>query len=117
MENVILVRGKEINYFTSQIFFTIVINIAIIICKGVIEMITKVVKVSKKGQITLPREIRKKLGTEVVKIVAQGDSVRIEPVKELAGSLKRYASKYIPMKQAREKAWTEVVSEKHGIRD
>ena len=81
-------------------------------------MISKVVKVSKKGQITLPREVREKLGTEVVRIVARGNDVRIEPVKELGGSLKKYSSKkYIPLKKAREKAWKEVVSEKHGIRD
>jgi AbrB family looped-hinge helix DNA binding protein len=80
-------------------------------------MTTKVVKVSKKGQITLPREARKTLGTELVKVVTDKDGVRIEPVKDLAGSLKRYASEYIPVEKAREKAWTEVVSEKHGIRD
>ena len=79
-------------------------------------MIAKVVKVSKKGQITLPREVREGLGTEVVRIIAEGEDVRIEPVKDLGGSLKRYASKYVPMEQAREKAWAEAVSEKHGVR-
>ncbi len=80
-------------------------------------MITKVIKISRKGQITLPREIREKLGTEVVKIVAEGDTVRIEPVKDLAGSLKEYASQYIPLKEAREKVWREVVGERNRVRD
>ena len=80
-------------------------------------MLTKVVKISKKGQITLPREIRQFLGTQVVRVVAEKGEVRIEPVEELGGSLKQYASKYIPLKEARDKAWSEAVGEKHGVRD
>jgi len=78
-------------------------------------MIAKVVKISKKGQITIPRDIRKLLRAEVVRIVAKGGVVRIEPVEDLAGSLKQYAVKYVPLKKAREKAWTEAIGEKHGI--
>ena len=66
-------------------------------------MIAKVVKVSKKGQITLPREARTALGTELVKVVTDKDGVRIEPVKDLAGCLKRYASKYNTWKKYVEK--------------
>ncbi len=80
-------------------------------------MLAKVVKISRKGQITLPREIRELLGTQVVRVVAEKGGVRIEPVQELGGSLKEYASKYIPLEKARDKAWSEVVGEKHGVRD
>lgn len=78
--------------------------------------VVKTAKVSSKGQITLPREVRKALGTNLVRIVADDGSVRIEPVKDLAGSLAHYAKKRIPFRAARDKAWEAVVREKHKRR-
>jgi len=78
----------------------------------------KTAKVSSKGQITLPREVRAALGTDHVRIVYSGGEVRIEPVSDLAGSLAHYArgKKKIPFRVARERAWDAVVREKHKRR-
>jgi hypothetical protein len=64
-------------------------------------------KISSKGQITL-------LGGDIVRIVVEGDVVRLEPVHDLAGSLKRYAVDGIGNSEAREVAWTEVVHDRHS---
>jgi len=74
--------------------------------------IVKTAKVSGKGQITLPREIREALGTNLVRIVSDPGSVRIEPVIDVAGSLARYANKAVPFRVARERAWDAVIREK-----
>lgn len=79
----------------------------------------KTAKVSSKGQITLPREVRKALGTDHVRIVySSEDGVRIEPVNDVAGSLAHYARRKgrIPFDLARERAWGAVVREKHKRR-
>ncbi|MEW6185002.1 MAG: AbrB/MazE/SpoVT family DNA-binding domain-containing protein [Thermodesulfobacteriota bacterium] len=73
----------------------------------------KTVKISSKGQITLPRLFRERLKTDMVRIIADHDTVKIEPVRDVSGILKRYAKSYKPMKQDREKAWEEAVNEKH----
>lgn len=79
-------------------------------------MTVRFIKISKKGRITLPREARQALGTDVVKVIVDGGKVLIEPVEDLAGSLRRYA-KAIPLEEAKDRAWTEAIGEKYGIRD
>lgn len=81
-------------------------------------MLVKTAKVSSKGQITLPREVRKALGTDHVRIVYSGGEVRIEAVNDVAGSLAHYAArkKKMPFRVARERAWEAVVREKHKRR-
>ena len=74
----------------------------------------KTAKISRKGQITLPEPVRTALNSDLVRIVMEDDTIRIEPVKDLAGSLKRYARQYIPPQTAREQAWSEVIGEKHS---
>jgi bifunctional DNA-binding transcriptional regulator/antitoxin component of YhaV-PrlF toxin-antitoxin module len=76
----------------------------------------KTAKISSKGQITLPQAIRDVLKSDTVRIILEGDVIRIEPVKELAGSLKQYAEVYVPHESAREQAWSEAVREKHPRR-
>ena len=80
--------------------------------------VVKTAKVSSKGQITLPREVRKALGTDHVRIVSEAGSVRIEPINDVAGSLAHYAKgrKRVPFHVAREQAWEAVVREKHKRR-
>jgi AbrB family looped-hinge helix DNA binding protein len=78
--------------------------------------IEKAVKVSSKGQITLPKRVRELLQTDLVRIVVEGGVVRIEPLRDVAGNLKPYASKYVSLKRARDKAWTGALREKH-VRD
>ncbi|MBI3371376.1 MAG: AbrB/MazE/SpoVT family DNA-binding domain-containing protein [Betaproteobacteria bacterium] len=80
--------------------------------------VVKIAKVSGKGQITLPRAVRKALGTDHVRIVSEAGSVRIEPVNDVAGSLAHYAKgrTRIAFRVAREQAWEAVVREKHKRR-
>jgi AbrB family looped-hinge helix DNA binding protein len=80
-------------------------------------VVVKTVKISSKGQITLPRAVRAALGTNHVRIVRTGGDVRIEPVDDLAGNLAGYAKgKKIPFRVARARAWEAVVREKHKRR-
>jgi bifunctional DNA-binding transcriptional regulator/antitoxin component of YhaV-PrlF toxin-antitoxin module len=78
----------------------------------------KTAKISSKGQITLPRDVRKALGTDHVRIVSEQGSVRIEPVNDVAGSLAHYAKgrKRVPFRVAREQAWEGYVRDKHKRR-
>jgi AbrB family looped-hinge helix DNA binding protein len=73
----------------------------------------KTLKISSKGQITIPKEIREALNSDLVRIVAEGETIRLEPIKDVGGSLKRFASRFVPLKKAREKARTEALREKH----
>lgn len=73
----------------------------------------KVVKVSAKGQITLPRGVRELLHSDTVRIVADQDAIRIELVRDLAGSLSRYARSSVSTDEAKDAAWTEAMREKH----
>ena len=78
--------------------------------------VVKSAKVSSKGQITLPREVRELLGTDFVRIVCDAGKVSIEPVADLAGSLAHYSRKPVPFALARERAWDAVVRQKHKRR-
>jgi len=72
-------------------------------------------KITKKGQVTIPQRIREKLNSEVIQFDIVDDNVVIRPVKSVAGSLSSYAKKgLIPFKEAREKAWEEVVRGRCG---
>jgi len=74
-------------------------------------MIVKTVKISRKEQITLPKEMREALGVGVLKLVLRDRKVIIESEEDLAGSLKKYA-KPIDLDEAREDTWTEAVRRK-----
>jgi len=68
-------------------------------------------KVSKKGQVTIPKPIREKLKIGDhggVLFLIEDDAVLLQGVsgtrhEELAGSLKRYAGRYVPLDQVRKK--------------
>lgn len=79
--------------------------------------LVKTAKVSSKGQITLPRQVRAALGTDHVRIIFEEGQVRIEPSLDPGGSLRRYARKRkIPFKQERDQAWEAVVRDKYKRR-
>jgi len=66
-------------------------------------------KMSKKGQITIPKAIRKKLKVDEdggVLFLVENDEVKIKGiasgrVEQLAGSLKKYAKEYVPLDKIR----------------
>ena len=79
-------------------------------------------KISKKGQVTIPKPIREKLKIEkeggVLFLVEDGD-VKLKGIPGsqanlLAGSLKKYAREYIPLNEIREKVKERVTNEVAG---
>jgi AbrB family looped-hinge helix DNA binding protein len=64
----------------------------------------KTAKVSSKGQITLPKQIRALLKSDYVRLVVENGEVRLEAVPDLSGSLARYA-KEKPVENERDAAW------------
>jgi len=73
------------------------------------------IKITRKGQVTIPKEIRDKLNASAVYFRIENDVVVIKPVRDAAGSLHKYARNVKPgisIKQLRDEAWEEVVREK-----
>lgn len=80
-------------------------------------MTTSAVKITRKGQVTIPKEIRDKLKANAVYFEVEDDIVMVKPVRDAAGSLRDYARNVKPgasMKHLKEKAWEEGVREKTG---
>ena len=69
---------------------------------------TTAVKITRKGQVTIPKEIREKLGSNIVEFELSGNKVIVKPVKSIAASLRAYSKEYAPLKQVREKVWEKV---------
>lgn len=73
-------------------------------------ILQRTVKISSKGQITLPKVARDALGTSYVQLtVDERGTVRVERLPELAGSLRKYAKNVDPKlswNEIRELAWT-----------
>ena len=76
-------------------------------------------KISKKGQVTIPKAIRKKLNIEkqggLLFLLKNGEvtlqGVPASPVNQLAGSLKKYAKEYTPIEEIRKNIQTEIAKE------
>ena len=80
-------------------------------------MTTSAVKITRKGQVTIPKEIREKLKASTVYFEVAGDTVMVRPVRDAAGSLREYAANVkagASMKQMKDKAWEVAVREKNG---
>jgi len=84
-------------------------------------------KVSKKGQVTIPKVIREKLKIEKeggVLFLMEDDVVKLkgvpsEQVDQLAGSLNKYAEKYVPLDKIRQGIKGKIADEaaKEGLSD
>jgi len=78
-------------------------------------MTTAAVKITRKGQVTIPKEIREKLKSNAVYFEVQDDDILVKPVRDAAGSLREYAKNVKAggdMKKMKDKAWKEAVREK-----
>jgi len=79
-------------------------------------------RVSSKGQITIPKNIRKKLklGRESgVLFLIEDDEIKLKGVPgsspdQLAGSLKKYARGYVPLKKIRKEIQERIADEVAG---
>ncbi|TYB97845.1 MAG: AbrB/MazE/SpoVT family DNA-binding domain-containing protein [Kosmotoga sp.] len=75
-------------------------------------------KISKKGQITIPKEIRNELNSDYVEFIKEGDRIfikKIPSVEEMAGSLNKYAKNKSKTGLKEDDAWSEHVKEKYRI--
>lgn len=78
---------------------------------------TTALKITSKGQVTIPKEIRAKLKTNTVYFEMVDDNIVVKAVKDAAGSLSEYAKNVKPgisIKQMKDKAWEAAVREKTG---
>jgi AbrB family looped-hinge helix DNA binding protein len=78
-------------------------------------MTTAAVKITRKGQVTIPKEIRDRLKARAVYFEIVNDEIVVRGVKDAAGSLSEYAKNVRPgtsMKKIKETAWEEAVREK-----
>lgn len=83
------------------------------------------VKISKRGQITIPKSIRQRLNVldgGGILIIDEEDGIRLEGIPESnnaspGGSLKEYARHYTPLDQVREAIESEIAEEtaKEGL--
>lgn len=69
-------------------------------------------KITSKGQVTIPKEIREVLNTDVVEFKLVKGNVIIKPVMSVGGSLQKYAKKYHSLKDTRDSVWKNVVNDK-----
>jgi len=69
-------------------------------------------KITKKGQVTVPKKIRDFLSSNIIEFEIIDDKVIIKPVKSVAGSLNKYARKYVSFEKVREETWNKVADEK-----
>lgn len=71
-------------------------------------MITKILTISDKGQIVIPKEFVRHLGSKVIKLeMSEFHEVRIIPLKDVAGSLSEFANKqtYDDLMNLRDQTW------------
>ncbi|MFZ0932430.1 MAG: AbrB/MazE/SpoVT family DNA-binding domain-containing protein [Syntrophobacteraceae bacterium] len=80
-------------------------------------MTAKAMKITRKGQVTIPKEIRERLKATAVYFEVIDDDVVVRAVRDAAGSLSEYAGNAKPdvsMKQMKDRAWEEAVHDKAG---
>ncbi len=69
------------------------------------------VKISSKGQITIPKRIRELLGSNMVRFKVIEGKIILEPVRDVGGIFKKYVKKPMSPEKEREIAWQKVADE------
>ncbi|AIL66180.1 transcriptional regulator, AbrB family (plasmid) [Rickettsiales bacterium Ac37b] len=75
-------------------------------------MHTGSVKITSKGQVTLPKIIRDFISSDVITFDIIDDQVIIKPVRNVAGSLKKYNKTIESFQKIRAKAWQDSIGKK-----
>jgi len=73
------------------------------------------VKISSKGQVTIPKKMRELLGTNVVRFRVVEGKIILEPVRDVGGIFKKYVKKPLSPEEEREIAWQKVADEHRNI--
>ncbi len=68
-------------------------------------MFTNSTKITDKGQITIPKEVRDFLKSDVITFEILDDKVFIKPIKSVSGSLKEYSKDLGTFEDVRNLAW------------
>jgi AbrB family looped-hinge helix DNA binding protein len=74
----------------------------------------KTAKVTSKGQVTIPKEIRDILDSEVVEFEVENEKVVLRPVKRVAGRLSSYGNPALIQEEP--SAWRNAVADTHENR-
>ena len=74
----------------------------------------KTAKVTSKGQVTIPKEIRDHLDSQVVEFEIENDRVILRAVRSVAGELKRYVNPDLISQE--QGAWARAVKDRHENR-
>lgn len=69
--------------------------------------------ITSKGQVTIPKKIREVLKSKTVEFEIVDGTVVVRPVKNVGGALRRFANRYIPLDEVREKVWKDVARERN----
>jgi AbrB family looped-hinge helix DNA binding protein len=80
-------------------------------------MTSAAIKITQKGQVTIPKEIRDRLKTNAVYFEVENDVIIVKPVRDAGGSLREFSRNAKPgvsMKQMKDKAWEVAIREKTG---
>ena len=64
-------------------------------------MTTAAVNITRKGQVTIPKEIRERLKANAVYFEVEDDIVMVKPVRDAAGSLREFAGNVKQGRRAR----------------
>ncbi len=75
-------------------------------------MITDTVKITSKGQVTIPKEVRNIINSDIINFEIIEGKVVINPVKSVAGSLQDYSKELGSFEQVRNLAWEKAVDER-----
>lgn len=65
-------------------------------------------KITKKGHVTIPKRISNFINSDVIEFEIRDNGIYIQPVKSIAGSLKHYATKYVPLNKIRDDVWDNI---------
>ena len=80
-------------------------------------MTNAAVKITRKWQVTIPKEIRERLQAKAVYFEVKDDVVMVKPVRDAAASLREFAGNVksaASVKQLKDKAWEGAGREKTG---
>jgi AbrB family looped-hinge helix DNA binding protein len=71
-------------------------------------------KLSSRGRITIPKQIRELLKSDVVEFNIVDGSVVLKPISSVGGSLSQYSQGYIPLEEIRDKVWESVAYDREN---